>query len=237
MTTYNDDTMFRYAAASYLRSWIDIDRRYVQAFDNALTSKTVGDLLREYKAIRNFKKKNEKESDERFQKFVDVLARIRAAHAGVYSIEPVKLVTDINAEIRSHYQSDKHKNFVSASSKAAWMLFRHPIAIYDSLACEALQEFKYKFTPGDYESYYRAWDEYRSASQTKIESAAQWVATSDYAHRIANHEIATLREIAEWANADWFHNRICDQRLMWRGSKDVLLNTELAALISRHEVA
>jgi hypothetical protein len=237
MTKISDDAMFRYAAATYLRAWIVLDSRFVHAFNHALTTDIVAELLREYKVIRNFRKLDKKDGNERFQHFVDVLARVREQYAGASALDAVSVVAQINSEIIPGYNSGKHKNFVSSASKTAWMLFRHPIAIYDRLSCDALQSLKYDFAYGDYESYYRAWTQFRADKNANIEAASKWIASSDYARRLVAHGAATLREIQGWADTDWFRNRICDQRLVWFGSHDALPKADLAALISQHELA
>lgn len=236
MARFTDDTMFRYAAANYLRSWVVIDSVFVDKFNTALTCDVLAALLREYKAIRNFKN-HKKEGSERFQFFVDVLIGIKSEHAPMNALDPVKIVTQINSEIIPRYKSDKHRNFVSAASKTAWMLLRHPVAIYDSLACGALRSLKHKFADGDYDGYYRAWMQYRSNMDSSIEAASKWVASSDYANRLAAHGAATMQDIEAWARSDWFKNRICDQRLTWLGDGDALPLADLAALVGPNELA
>ncbi|CAN0372245.1 unnamed protein product, partial [Phaeothamnion confervicola] len=211
-----------YAAASYLRTWVVVDTNFVDRFSNNLTAESVAEILREYKVVRNFKKRVPEEGDERFQAFADVLIRQKASLRSLNQLNAVEIVTNINKDIVPYYQAEKHKNFVSAASKTAWMLCRDPVAIYDSLACGALRGLKYKFTTGDYESYYVAWSNFYKDKEVSIEAAAKWVASSDYASRLAAHGVATLRSIQEWSNQAWFKNRICDQRLVWLGSGDNL---------------
>ena len=186
--------------------------------------------------IRNFKN-HTKEGSERFRFFVDALIRIKSECARMNILDPVEIVTRVNSEIIPHYKSDKHRNFVSAASKAAWMLLRHPVAIYDSLACGALRYLKHKFEDGDYEGYYRAWAQYRSDKDASVEAASKWVASSDYASRLAAHGAATMHDIEAWVRSDWFKNRICDQRLTWLGDRDALPLADLAALVGPNELA
>ncbi len=235
--TFSDDTMFRYAAASYLRTWIAQDSGFVIAFERGPTAGALARLLTEYKVIRNFKKKDKNAGDERFQQFVDVLASVKTVHALANALDSVKVVNHINDGIRPHYESAKHKNFISAASKAAWMVFRHPVAIYDSLACDALRSLGHKFSAGNYEGYYNAWTAYYADKKANIEAAARWVTSSDYARRLTDHGATTPQAVEDWVSTDWFQNRICDQRLVWLGSGDNLPTADLAALVSHHELA
>jgi hypothetical protein len=229
--------MFRYAAVSYLRTWIVLDTSFVDRFSNELTAEAVAGVLREYKVVRNFKKRDPKEGNERFEAFAEVLTRKRNSLRGVNQLNAVEIVASINNDIIPHYKAEKHKNFVSAASKTAWMLFRDPIAIYDGLACDALHSLKYTFTDGDYESYHAAWSDFYKDKEANIEAAAKWVASSDYGNRLASHGVATPSSIQEWSSQAWLKNRICDQRLVWLGSGDSLPPADLAGLVSHGELA
>lgn len=233
---FSDATLFRYAAASYLRSWIALDSRFVTFFNGVLTTAQLAGLLREYKAIRNFKKTHPKDGHQRLQLFVDVLAKAKVETDRANAIDPVKMVNRINNEIIPHYKA-RHKNFVSAASKTCWMIFRHPVAIYDSLVCKALWGLGYNFDSNDYDNFYVAWTGYYEKKRQLIEGASVWVVTSDYARRLIDHRAATQQEIAEWAASDWFKNRICDQRLVLLGGKDHLETADLAAYLSLNELA
>jgi len=204
-------TTFRYAAAQYLWFWVKFDRCVVDDFErNGVTCETLDKLFREYKVSRTIPGRGR----ERLQPFVDMLNRQR--NVPITNKNVAEVVHVASRRMVDHYR----RTCLSAVSKAYWMMCRHPVAIYDSLARAGLAKDGLRAGEGDYTSYHRSWVDFfgRPETQRAVENACGWLPTSHYAQSLVDRKAATQQEINTWVRADWFHNRIVDQRLVIRGN-------------------
>jgi len=111
------------------------------------------------------------------------------------------------------------KNFLSAITKAFWMMKQHPIVIYDSYAWEGLKRLR--FAPGysRYSTYYDAWFRFfdNPDTQRSLDEAVSWLPRSPYAQRLLDKgktDVASLKSIAE---SQWLRNRVADRYLTTTG--------------------
>ena len=173
------------------------------------TEVPLGNLLTRYYAIRTL----------RGVKTIGLTPIVRALKSAIASrtIDPVALVNDVNQRIYSVYAD---RNCISAVSKALWMIFRHPIAIYDNRASDGLRAMGRHFKHGDYSIFYESWNNYfnQQSTKEKISLACEWLVQSSFAANLERHGVANSEEIRLWADSDWFRNRVLDFRLMQAGT-------------------
>lgn len=197
--------MFRYYAAYYLWWWLKIDRAFVEDFDqHGVTPQRLHDLLKKYLAIRTVSG----EGIGRLQYFANALNQ---QHARMNQVnDAANLVHDLFVNLTAHY----HRQFLSAISKAAWMRWRHPIAIYDRRARLALRDLGFN-ADDNYRTYHGAWMQFFNNDDTQngLNDACQWLPNSHYAQSVVVRGGAAQADIDQWVNTDWFRNRIIDMRL------------------------
>ncbi|MGH7002618.1 MAG: hypothetical protein ACREIP_01595 [Alphaproteobacteria bacterium] len=211
--------MFRYCAAYYLWQWLTMDRAFVKIFQQEVTEKALLDLLSKYEVIRTVPGKGA----GRLKEFTKAL-NSKSAQA-IQADEAANLVHDLFCCLRGRYG----RQFLSAITKAAWMRWRHPIAIYDKRARRALvkqrkilMENEFKDPENNYNAYHKLWMAFydRCDTQNGLNDASGWLSNSHYAQSVVERGGATQEEIAQWVNEDWFRNRIIDMLLFHLGDSD-----------------
>ena len=125
------------------------------------------------------------------------------------------------------------KRPLSAVSKAAWMKWRHPAAILDRFAVEGLNRLGLHAPQGDYATFHQAWMCFydRLSTREEVSKACEWLVKSRYADALFNFKATTPEEVSGWLEAEWFHNRVVDQRLVVRGQWNDLIP---AAMLARY---
>lgn len=116
----------------------------------------------------------------------------------------------IENELRNMRKAYGGKTFLSALTKAFWMMKRHPVVIYDSNARKGL--WRYGLLPGykDYSVYFDSWFKFFERDETRrgLDDALAWLAKNSV-------KKISLQEL----NSDWFRNRVTDMRLFYVGKR------------------
>jgi hypothetical protein len=112
------------------------------------------------------------------------------------------------ASMKSVYQ----KGFLSAITKAFWMMKGHPIVIYDSNARKGLRYFS--LDPGrhsDYRTYFDSWFSFfdRPEIQLGLTDAADWL--------LEKKKIQD-EQLRNFIKSEHFRNRVTDIRLFFAGA-------------------
>ena len=198
--------MFRYCAAYYLHQWfVDGDCVFWNEIGKRGTFEqdALGKLFKKYRVIRNIQGGTSNLSD-----FCSVLNKAREKNFSPATIP--EIVDDAVKGVRKAYQKD----LTSAVSKALWMMRRHPVAIFDSRAREALVRMGLlRSSDQGYKIYYEAWMELfnRHDTQQHLRDACEWLSGSDYARSLEKQ----LNE--DELSSEWFRNRVFDMRLFFIG--------------------
>jgi hypothetical protein len=148
----------------------------------------------------------------KYRPFVDMLNR----HRGT-AMTRENVPTIVEQEL-SNMKQAYGKKFLSAISKALWMMKQHPIAIYDSYAWEGLR--RRRLAPGyDYRAYYKAWFGFfeQHDTQSGLDDALSWLPESRVAQNLLKAGMLADSELKSLAGSMWFRNRVADRRLCFDG--------------------
>jgi hypothetical protein len=98
------------------------------------------------------------------------------------------------------------KAFLSAITKAFWMMKGHPVVIYDSNARKGLRYFGLPPGDGDYHKYFDSWFAFfeRPDTQDSLDDAVAW---------ILEQKKIQEGELREFVGSDHFRNRVLDIHL------------------------
>jgi phage terminase small subunit len=112
----------------------------------------------------------------------------------------------------------KGKTFLSALTKAFWMMKRHPVVIYDSNARRGLRRYGFPSGENNYSIYFDSWFKFFDSAETKrnLDDAVTWLAKkSPYAQDVLKRKSISLKELHELTGSDWFRNRVADMHLFY----------------------
>lgn len=193
---------FRFAAASYLCWWIEVDQQYFRW--RSLTEKSLGNFLTRYKVRRTI-------PGEDLSDLISIIQRQRDI------LVTEQVVPDLIETTCDSMQACYKRTCLSAVSKVLWMLHGHPIAIFDSFARKGLEQ-RTATTLSGYGSYHEHWLREFAAAEGQILAAQAWLPRSVLAARLEQYGAATRDELRSWTQERWFANRVFDQFLMNIGS-------------------
>jgi hypothetical protein len=202
---------FRACAVHYLRQWCDpnresrlkdTDRQFVQQFQSrrGVTCEQLARFCFCYAVHRTIPGKDS--SHKKYQAFANMLNRHRDAEVTPQFIE------DRVEEMRRHYGA----RFLSAITKAFWMLRQDSVIIYDGYVRRALSLLSSQPGNGDYPRYVDSWLQFsqRPEMSEKLSNALAWLPDSRAARLLAKRDISTSRQIHSWSAEPWFRNRVLD---------------------------
>lgn len=111
------------------------------------------------------------------------------------------------------------RGFLSAITKALWMMKQHPVVIYDSNARGGLRKLRPAPEYKDYRSYFDAWFRFfeEPDTQTGLDDGLSWLPESPAAKVLVQSGKADSREIQRLAESELFRNRVMDIRLFYAG--------------------
>lgn len=148
---------------------------------------------------------------ERYEQFAEMLNRHRNQEFTRQNVPDI-----IERELGNMRKKYK-RSFLSAITKAFWMMKRHPVVIYDSNVRKGLRH--YNLPPGDsnYRVYFDSWFEFFETDDTKhgLDDALDWLRKSSNAAK--KHKLSS-DEFEELAGSEWFRNRVVDMRLFFTAS-------------------
>jgi hypothetical protein len=200
---------WRWCAEDYFTQlWWPQDRKLMREFSENVTCEMLHNLCVLYRVARTIPGYG----IAKYRPFVDMLNR----HRG--TVMTRENVPNIVEQELSNMKQAYGKNFLSAISKAIWMMKQHPIAIYDSYAWEGLRRLRLK--PGyDYRAYYKAWFGFfeQHDTQSGLDDALSWLPESPVVQDLLKAGMLADPELKSLAGSMWFRNRVVDRRLCFDG--------------------
>jgi len=111
------------------------------------------------------------------------------------------------------------RRFLSAITKAFWMMNRHPVVIYDRNARRGLRHYGLPSGDNDYRTYFNSWFRFfeRPDTQQGLKDALDRLPKSRCAQRLLEKRIISEREVNRLLKSLWFKNRVADMRLFFAG--------------------
>jgi len=196
---------FRSCAEYYLDQWYTLDRDLVAGFSNRpVTCKVLADMAspRKYKVARTI-------SGHGVAKYQPLADLLNAHRATSMTRDNVPTVMEHAVSQMAKFYS---RQFVSALSKAFWMMKGHPVVIYDSQAREGLRHHGLPAGDGDYRVYFKSWYTVFDDPKTQqgLDDAVEWLLTSGNAKRLIAKYATTLHEVERLVRSDSFRNRVLD---------------------------
>src|SRR4029077_12864518 len=124
-------------------------------------------------------------------------------------------VPDIIEKELAHMKQEYGRNFLSAITKAFWMMKQHPVVIYDSYACDGLRQGGYAPGYDNYRTYFNSWFRFfdNLDTQDRLDDAVSWLQESSRAIALVRDGKITAPELKRLAESPMFRNRIADMRL------------------------
>jgi hypothetical protein len=201
---------FRSCAEYYLEQWYELDRDLVTGFSHfPITCALLADLARpdKYKVARTISGYGV----AKYQPFADMLNAHRAT-----TMTRDNVPTVINAALATMAKY-YNRQFLSAISKAFWMMKGHPVVIYDSNARQGLRHHGLPPGDGDYRVYFNSWFTVFDDANTQrgLDDAVDWLLQSDSAKALISKYGTAFPELEKLARSDSFRNRIVDIYLFY----------------------
>jgi hypothetical protein len=208
--------MWRESAQVYLgKMWLgqgEQDKRLVANFSNGVvTCEMLRDLCSpaKYGVARTVPG----HGPDKYDRFADMLnnyrntAMTRENVPGIIEREAVNM------------QKAYGRGFLSAITKAFWMMKQHPVVIYDSYAWKGLHRLG--LAPGNdgYRTYFNSWFRFFDDPDTRngLDEALSWLPGSPSARGLIESGRADESEIGRLALSPLFRNRVTDIRLFYAG--------------------
>ena len=106
-------------------------------------------------------------------------------------------------------------NFLSAITKAFWMMKQHPVVIYDSYGCEGLRRLRLSPGYSGYCTYYDAWFRFFENPDTQrgLDEAVSWLPESPYVQSLLTARKVDAPSLKSIAESQWLRNRVADRYL------------------------
>lgn len=197
----------RWCARHYLKQWCEGDREFFLGFSGGVTCELLRKMCLNYEVDRTVPG----HGLEKYKQFAEMLDRYRKTEV------TLQTVPEIIEEELENMRRAYGKPFLSAITKAFWMMKRHPVVIYDSKARKGLRH--YGFPPGhsNYRLYFNSWFKFFDTDDTKhgLDDALAWLRKSSTVPK--KHKLPT-EEFEELAGSEWFRNRVVDMRLFYAAS-------------------
>jgi hypothetical protein len=198
---------FRQCALHYLKQWCDYDRRFCRGFSSGLIT---CELLREICLQYGVDRTVPGHGPEKYKEFVEMLNCYRDIQMTRQNVPDI-----IEEELRNMRRA-YGGSFLSAITKAFWMMKRHPVVIYDSNVRGGLQHYRLPSGQNNYRIYYDSWFHFFECDDTqrRLQDATAWIRKSRGASKKPN---ISTDELNELAGSEWFRNRVTDIRLFYVG--------------------
>lgn len=205
---------FRECAAHYLDQWYRTDQRYVKDFSGGpVEVEQLSKMCRDYKVARTVPGKG----DERSREFAEMLERYR--NRKLTTENAPEIISKETEKMREVYGNGKR--FLSAITKAFWMMKGHPVAIYDSNVRRGLRMVGLDPGGGDYCVYYRSWFEYFERKDVKrdVGRALEWLQISPCPRCFMGESILSPTGLRKLVRSERFRNRVVDMHLFFQREK------------------
>jgi len=193
---------WRLCAEHYLKQWSDQDSEFHASFSgNDVACELLGEMCWKYQVARTVPGRG----TARYKHFAEMLSKYREQ-----VIRPQEVADIIEKELAS-MKGIYHKGFLSAITKAFWMMKGHPIVIYDSNARKGLRYFNLNPGDNDYRTYFNSWFTFfdRRETQDGLTDAVEWLLKTK---KIKDENLR------DFVKSDDFRNRVTDMRLFYAGA-------------------
>jgi hypothetical protein len=201
---------WRWCAEDYLREiWWPQDRKLLRDFSGEVNCEMLHNLCVLYRVARTIPGYG----IEKYHPFAKMLNRHR------YTVMTKENVpTTIEQGLVSMVQV-YGRSFLSAISKALWMMKQHPVVIYDSYAREGLRRRRLSSSHPSYREYYRAWFLFFEHGDTRnrLDDALSWLPECPFVRNLLKTGQLADSELKSLVESMWFRNRIADRRLCYEG--------------------
>jgi hypothetical protein len=199
---------FRLCAEHYLKQWCDYDRMFFLTFSGGPVS---CGLLREMCLKYGVDRTVPGLGPEKYKRFAEMLNRYQNTEMTREDVPNIIQKELLN--MREAYGL----SFLSAITKAFWMMKRHPVAIYDSKARRGLRH--HGLPGGDNNScvYFDSWFIFFERDDTRrgLDDAMAWLRNLRNPPKERN---LSTNELDEITRSEWFRNRVADMRLFYAES-------------------
>jgi hypothetical protein len=201
---------WRWCAEDYLREiWWPQDKNLICSFSEFVTCEMLHNLCVLYRVARNIPG----HGLSKYGRFVEILN----GHRGTQMTK--ENAPSIIEQALSDLTQAYGRSFLSAISKAFWMIKQHPVAIYDSYAWKGLQ--RQGLSPGyrGYRAYYKAWFTFFESAdtQTGLNDALRWLPESQFVQKLLQTGAMGATEFNAFTTSMLLRNRIVDRRLCYEG--------------------
>ena len=188
-------------------------------------TKLIQEFFTKYAIIRNFPGKGH----ERFRSIADLVLKYRG--------QPLQ-ASDV-ADVVGEFSRLLHRsrNLISAASKTAWMVFQHPVIIFDSLSSEGLareglwSSKQSSMDPIKYREFCEAWSAYRANCKSYLDDIRSWLPTVGVDSLGDKDFPPSSNSILALVEKPWFLDRVIDMRLWLRGRENKLDQSFMAAYL------
>lgn len=202
-------TTFEFCSLHYLELWENNDRNCYKTLqdynskddDKLLALKKAGAL---YGVARNLPTKFDDE--RRYGHVLDILKEINKED---FEKDPLKTILAIEKRISEKYGN---RGVLSLTTKFLWLKIKQPIIIYDSQTRIALETER-----GDLKAFYKKWHQEFEAVKSEIEQACKKLENLHL--YLPNQREDLKKEIKKISNEAWFHERVFDTYLWYKGLK------------------
>lgn len=195
---------FRWCARHYIKQWCELDREFFLGFSRGVTCELLRKMCLKYQVDRTVPG----HGLEKYRRFAEMLNGYRNIEITSDTVPRV-----IEEELKNMH-SAYGRPFLSAITKAFWMMKRHPIVIYDSQARRGLRYYGLPPGDGNYRVYFESWWKFFQESETQkgLDNALDWLRTSK---DVPKKYKVPSDEFDDLATSDWFRNRVVDIRLFY----------------------
>ena len=203
---------WQYCGEYYLKQWCELDRPLVLSFTSGpVTCEALRDLCSptKYQVARTVPGNGA----EKYRSFAQMLNQYSTT---AMTRENVPRIIELEL---SNMKRIYGKAFLSAITKAFWMLKKHPVAIYDGNAWRGLSVRGFRPGYRGYATYFDAWFRFYDLPETQrgLNEVTENLSGSPTALNLVKSGKIATSEIYEIVQTDWFRNRITDIRLWHEG--------------------
>lgn len=205
---------WQWCAEDYLKNiWWPQDRELMREFSGAVTCAMLHKLCVSYDVHRTIPGHIADLGLEKYQQFVDMLNGHRD------TVMTRETVPDIIEQELVNMKKAYGSTFLSAITKAFWMMKQHPVAIYDSYAREGLRLRRLSPRYPSYVVYYGAWFAFFEHRDTQdgLNDALSGLPESPFVRNLLNNGELADSELKSLSESMWFRNRVADRRLIYEG--------------------
>jgi hypothetical protein len=205
----NAEGSWRWAAENYLKiTWLPSDRHFIRAFSGTITCEMLNALCVDYSVARTIPG----HGILKYQVFVDMLNRHRNP-----DLTKENVATIIEKEVLAMQQA-YGAGFLSAVTKAFWMMKQHPVVIYDQYAWKGLRRLGLSSGNDGYVTYWKAWFSLFDSpdTQRELDDALSWLPNSRFVQGLTK-DAEVYGCFKDFAASESFRNRVVDRWLGYMG--------------------